>query len=103
MSDIHLDEVEVYSCCGMCKQLAPTRICERKWGLLGEFLHSYCFFVSFFLFSFSSFSFILYPFPVFLYLYVLKASPHKGLVLVHCLETVLVNKFSVEATGNTNE
>jgi len=50
MSDIHLDEVEVYSCCGICKQPAPARICDPKWVLFEEFLYSYCFVVfSFFL------------------------------------------------------
>jgi len=72
MSDINLNEAEVYGCCGICKQLAPGRICDPKWGLLEEFLYSYCFVLSFFFcFTFSAVSFILYPFPIFLYLYVL--------------------------------
>ena len=66
MSDIHLDEVEVYSCCGICKQPAPARICDPKWVLFEEFLYSYCFVVFSFFFTFSAISFILYPFSVFL-------------------------------------
>jgi hypothetical protein len=104
MLDIHFDEVKVYSCCTMCKQLAPTRICDPKWVLLEEYFYSCCFVVSFFsvllLLLFPSFSTL---FLFFLYLLVLNSSPCKGLVLVHCSETVLVNTCSVEATEVTNE
>jgi len=98
MSDIHLDEVEAYSYCVLCKHLAPARICDPKWGLLEEFLYSYCFVVSFF-FVLLFFCYFLHfvPFSYFFYLYVLDSSAHKELVLVHCLETVLVNACSVEA------
>lgn len=60
-----------------------------------------CFFL--FCFTFSAVSIILYPFPIFRYLYVLNSSPHKEQVLVHCLETLLVNTCSLEVRGVTNE
>lgn len=103
MSDINLNEAEVYGCCGICKQLAPGRICDPKWGLLEEFLYSYCFVLSFFLFYFFCCFLHFVPFSYFSLFVCTCSSPHKEMVLVHYLETLLVNTCSVQAIEFTNE